>query len=145
MTRINCVPPSWLLDEHLRAELRELTRVYAPARALRASEDFPVYLLGEGHVRFFYERIAYLIERQGQLRAECLRRGFSAGYEPPSLEIFPPWLRGQWEPDAAALQVNLERLAERHAAQKRPYHLHGELAEAGHYERLLETVARRAA
>lgn len=55
MTRINCVPVEELTDKHLLAEYRELPRIFNLARAV---EDAPTeYVLGTGHMKFFYDKL----------------------------------------------------------------------------------------
>lgn len=109
MTRINCVPVEELSDQHLLAEYRELPRVFALARPdPKAPAE---YTLGAGHVRFFYSRTGYLSRRQGELIAECLRRGFDIAHRTPPAPI--PGLDADWEPDDRALAINRARIRER--------------------------------
>ena len=60
MTRINLVPPEELCDQHLLAEHRELTRIpNAVAKGKYHLKGQPAeYKLGEGHVRFFFNKLA---------------------------------------------------------------------------------------
>ena len=73
MTRINLVPPSELCDQHLLAEHRELTRIpNAVAKGKFHLKGQPAeYKLGEGHVRFFFNKMAFLKKRYDALHAEC--------------------------------------------------------------------------
>ena len=74
MTRINLIPPSELCDKHLIAEMHELPRVF---RLARPCPDAPKqYTLGKGHVKFFYDKIAFLHGRFIALVDEMLNRGF---------------------------------------------------------------------
>lgn len=82
MTRINLVPVQELADQHLMAEYRELPRVFGAVRKHtqdgKRVSDFkisPVYILGTGHVTFFYDKLLYLKLRHEQLVQECIRRG----------------------------------------------------------------------
>ena len=65
MTRINLVPPEELCDQHLLAEHRELTRIpNAVAKGKYHLKGQPAeYKLGEGHVRFFFNKLAFLKKR----------------------------------------------------------------------------------
>lgn len=121
MTRINVVPVSELCDQHLLAEHRELTRIpNAVAKGKFHLRGQPTeYKLGEGHVRFFFNKLAFLKKRYDALHAECKRRGFNVQYfwaenlpNDPSL-----WL--DYKPTAAALAINRERIAERMPAKAR--------------------------
>lgn len=118
MTRINCVPPQELHQKHLVAEYRELPRVFALAYAAMQRGEKPTdprnpkdYVLGPGHVRFFYSRLGYLRRRFEELIAEMMRRDYVPKYlTAPSVELPSEWLTN-WEPDAKALSLNRERLA----------------------------------
>ena len=82
MTRINLVPPAELCDQHLLAEHRELTRIpNAVAKGKFHLKGQPTeYKLGEGHVRFFFNKLAFLKKRYDALHAECKARGFNVQY-----------------------------------------------------------------
>ena len=82
MTRINLVPPEELCDQHLLAEHRELTRIpNAVAKGKYHLKGQPAeYKLGEGHVRFFFNKLAFLKKRYDALHAECKARGFNVQY-----------------------------------------------------------------
>jgi deoxyribonuclease (pyrimidine dimer) len=117
MTRINCVPPEELTRQHLVAEYRELPRVFGLAhRACLSGREIwapALYSLGSGHVRFFYRRLGWCLRRFQALRAEMIRRGYAPKFEaPPSVDLPADWWE-DWEPDAAALAVNRERIQER--------------------------------
>lgn len=76
MTRINLVPPSELCDQHLLAEHRELTRIpNAVAKGKFHLKGQPTeYKLGEGHVRFFFNKMAFLknVMVHSMPNAECV-------------------------------------------------------------------------
>ena len=113
MTRINVVPPSELCDKHLIAEYRELPRVFALARPC---QDAPKeYTLGKGHVKFFYDKLAFLRSRFINLVAECERRGFNIKYKKPFiyLGIDGAGLYNDYTPTPEALALNHARIAER--------------------------------
>ncbi len=115
MTRINCIPVKELTDKHLLAEYRELPRVF---RLARAAPDAPKhYVLGAGHVKFFYNKLGYLFVRQNQLHAEMLQRGFKPNYTPQQLyhEWYPAkrQLWNFWLPTKAAQKLNRQRIKKR--------------------------------
>ena len=62
MTRINLISPKELCDQHLLAEHRELTRIpNAVAKGKFHLKGQPEeYKLGEDHVRFFFNKMAFL-------------------------------------------------------------------------------------
>lgn len=121
MTRINLVPPAELCDQHLLAEHRELTRIpNAVAKGKFSLKGQPAdYKLGEGHVRFFFNKLTFLKKRYDALHEECLARGFKVQYfwaealpQDPSL-----WL--DYEPTETALFANRERIELRMPAKPR--------------------------
>jgi hypothetical protein len=120
MTRINVVPPAELCDQHLLAEHRELTRV--PSAVLRANGSVTLspagaaYCLGVGHVRFFYDKLGYLLERYSLLHAECVRRGFNVQLRWPAearADTLGLHLFGYYVATPAALALNRERITAR--------------------------------
>lgn len=120
MTRINCVPPEELSRQHLLAEYRELPRVFALAdKAYSARRKIVApssYTLGAGHVLFFYSRLGWCRRRFHALRDEMLRRGYKPAYnDTPAVATPPEWWQ-DWEPDAAALALNRQRILERTTA-----------------------------
>lgn len=122
MTRINVVPVSDLSDLHLGAEYRELPRVFRLAyeAMLRGEQpDDPrnptEYVLGPGHVRFFYPRLGFCHERFYELVHECRRRGRTVNFSDlPSraAEVGAAWW-GYYTPTPAALAMNRERIEQR--------------------------------
>ena len=121
MTRINLVPPAELCDQHLLAEHRELTRIpNAVARGRFSLVGQPAdYVLGTGHVRFFFDKLAFLQQRHRALHAECLARGFRVNDIWPAALPDDPSLWQDYVPTPAALQLNRQRLAERMPARAR--------------------------
>lgn len=76
MTRINLVVPKELTDQHLKAEIRELPRIFSLVLKSKNTSNIPAnYKLGTGHVKFFYNKIKWLYERYLSLLAEAWNRG----------------------------------------------------------------------
>ena len=115
MTRINLVPPQELCDQHLLAEHRELTRIpNAVARGRYHLRGQPAdYKLGEGHVRFFFDKLAFLQRRYQMLHEECRARGFNVQNIWPQDLPTDPALWQDYQPTAIALATNRARIAER--------------------------------
>ena len=78
MTRINLVPPEELHRLHLIAEYRELPRVLTLARVCPVPEQ---YTFGPGHVKFFYNKLLFIVARHRHLVLEMRRRGYSPSSE----------------------------------------------------------------
>ncbi len=122
MTRINCVPPSWLNKRHLTAENYELPRVIALVEnhALKGLKIDPVasYRMGPGHVKFFYTRLMWVHDRISLLYCEMQRRNMNPK---PQIMIdnlkrillLPPEFLGDWEPSSKDIDANLARLMEK--------------------------------
>lgn len=109
MTRINCIPPSELTDKHLVAEYRELPRIFALARHCVAPAE---YVLGTGHMTFFYDKLQYLSDRHAELVREMRHRGFTVNYPKPPINPDSS-LYGQWIPTKKAMALNRQRIKER--------------------------------
>lgn len=119
MTRINCVPVRELHDKHLGAEYRELPRVFKLAYAAYQRGEDPAtypqeYVLGKGHVKFFYTRLWYLCERFEDIYLEMCNRGWNPQYSSaPELPPMPEsWWQG-WLPTEEALALNRQRIQDR--------------------------------
>ena len=121
MTRINLVDPSELCDQHLLAEHRELTRIpNAVARGRFSLVGQPAdYKLGEGHVRFFFDKLAFLQRRYAALHEECLARGFRVQNIWPQDLPDTPSLWRDYQPTEQALALNRERITARRPARAR--------------------------
>jgi hypothetical protein len=119
VTRVNCIPVEELTGPHLVAEYRELPRVYGLARRALARGERPdqhpdAYVLGPGHVRFFYSRLGWIRERQRCLILEMQRRGYRPTFtDLPCLAEFPSGWRRNWTPDEAAMTACRARIRER--------------------------------
>lgn len=126
MTRINVVPVEELTRQHLQGEYKEITRVFTLARnaskrginkynfeaKMKAPKE---YTLGTGHVKFFMDKLGYILNRYQQLTAEMIRRGYSPNPVPSGelvkgLDKF--WLKS-YNPTPEALEINRKRIQER--------------------------------
>src|SRR3989338_10856164 len=75
MTRVNLVHPRRLADQHLIAEYYEILSIAGHARKHPGLDRVPArFTLGEGHVRFFKDKLGYLAERHERIREEMRRR-----------------------------------------------------------------------
>lgn len=115
MTRINTTlngtnfTHDMLLDQHLFVAYREVTRISSLARV---AHDAPAeYVLGTGHMKFFFDKGAFLVKQCAELYQACVERGYNATekhYKPHG-----PGLDNDWQPDFKATCANLMRLQER--------------------------------
>lgn len=118
MTRINCIDPDLLSDKHLIAEYRELPRIFNLIRKAQERNDtktLATYRLGQGHVRFFYDKALFLQKRQQSLINECLTRGFNIQYTNTSnlLDGIDIERQKDWIPSDTDKQININRINER--------------------------------
>lgn len=121
MTRINVVPTSELTTKHLVAEYREIARLpknlqqsLSRSKPFNLSEIPPTYVLGTGHVKFFYDKMIFLQKRFEQLVDEMLKRGYNPTYRDSSIFI-PEDKRfyNDWTPTPEAIELNRKRIKDR--------------------------------
>jgi len=124
MTRINCVPPSELTQQHLVAEYRELPRVFGMVagmieRGIETPADAIIpltYRMGTGHMKFFCDKLEYLVQRQRALVDEMIARGYNPQHRNPEklrdVGIPREWYN-PWSPDERALAISRARIEER--------------------------------
>lgn len=119
VTRVNLVPPSELQRQHLVAEYREISRVFALARrwheAGRPQTVPDIYGFGTGHVRFFYTRLGFVTRRHRLLVREFWERGYAPTFEHTLglLLQLPADMRRLWEPSEQDIAVSRQRISER--------------------------------
>ena len=84
MTRINTVDVRLLSPKHLAGEKKEITRVFTHVRKAQEKGVTPKqfngpnnYILGTGHVKFFYDKLEWVWNRYLALAGEMTRRGYS--------------------------------------------------------------------
>jgi deoxyribonuclease (pyrimidine dimer) len=117
MTRINLVDPSTLHNKHLLAEYRELPRVF---KLVEAAEKRGVavaipnaYVLGAGHVTFFYNKLSYLSSRFQRIVDECQKRGFNIAHtQVPTVNVGQCWWQ-DYQPTEQAIALNAARIKDR--------------------------------
>ena len=121
MTRVNVVPVSELHPKHLVAEYREIVRVFALVRnrlvkgPINKSIIPPKYVLGAGHVTFFFDKLQFVLDRYHQLINEMLKRGYNPNPITDNflVEGIENTFFGDYEPTAEALALNRQRILDR--------------------------------
>ena len=125
MTRINLVDPAQLTSKHLMAEYRELPRIFTAVLKLQDNFSRPKdvdipseYVLGIGHMKFFYDKISWLELRYRALYKELIERGFNLDINLyrqvllSAIDIHPRW-RGDYTPLPEEIYLNMIRICKR--------------------------------
>lgn len=120
MTRINSdLDPKMLKRMHLIAELREITMVPASLRrSLKTKSPKEVlrsipknFTLNAGHVKFFYNKMAFLQRRFDKLADEMERRGYTPDRSRKvAFDNFDNIWYGEWQSTPADDAVVTERI-----------------------------------
>jgi len=116
MTRINCgIPPYKLTDKHLLAEHREIKRIpNCISKGRYSMKGQPnQFVLGTGHVKFFYDKLGYLLVRYNQLYEECVFRGFNIKQYNDAWDDIPNDFMGNYEPTKSDINLIQSRIDER--------------------------------
>lgn len=121
MTRINLVEPKELSTKHLVAEYREITRLPSNLKLAlnRKTKPFSMseipsqYVLGKGHVKFFFDKMLFLKLRFESLVDEMLSRGYNPTYRDSSIFDTSPEFMNDYTPTQQALDINRQRIKER--------------------------------
>jgi len=124
LTRINLIPPDELTDQHLMAEWREIKMIPASLRRSLKTKSIDdilksipkEFILGKGHVKFFYDKHEYLSDRYCDLSKELLKRGYKIKHRGPYEDfckdislIFFDW----YEPTEKDFEIIRNRIAEK--------------------------------
>lgn len=121
MTRVNIVPVAELHPKHLVAEYREIVRVFALVRnrlvkgPINKSIIPPKYVLGAGHVTFFFDKLQFILERYHQLINEMVERGYNPNPITDNflVEGIEKSFFGNYQPTEEALALNRQRILDR--------------------------------
>lgn len=121
MTRVNIVPVTELHPKHLVAEYREIVRVFALVRnrlvkgPINKSIIPPKYVLGAGHVTFFFDKLQFILERYHQLINEMVERGYNPNPITDNflVEGIEKSFFGNYQPTEEALALNRQRILDR--------------------------------
>ena len=133
MTRVNCVSPLCLYDQHLMAEYREISRVIAGVRkflskknCFQLDEEVPkAYCFGIGHVKFFYNKLTYIVGRHEELRHELVRRNFKLTPYIWDFGGIPASLFNDYEPTKEAIELSKNRILEKIKQKPEFYRYYG--------------------
>ena len=121
MTRINLVPVQDLTDQHLMREYQELPRILGNVRkgiaAGKTPKNYKIpreYVLGTGHMTFFYDKLEFLRKRQNELIEELLNRNYKIQFiDGLDLSEFPDCWNGDYQPTDKAIKLSRARIQEK--------------------------------
>lgn len=116
MTRINVgIKPIELTNKHLIAEHREIKRIpNAISKGRFSLKGQPEkFVLGTGHVKFFYTRLKFLKNRYEALYKECRRRGFNVTYFGNAWDNIPKEFMKDYKPTKNDRIIVSKRIKER--------------------------------
>lgn len=116
MTRINTgISAQELPDKLLLAELREIKRIPNVIKSGRynMAGQPKEFTLGTGHVKFFYDKLEYLLERYNNLRWEALYRGFNVSDWTDAWEGVPTELMNNYQETQRDREILIERIQEK--------------------------------
>ena len=128
MTRINVVPVEELSRQHLLAEYREITRLPGnlqqsltrKSKLFSMSEIPPKYVLGPGHVKFFFNKMKFLENRYISILNEMVKRGYKPNFTDTTIfSNCSAVFYNDYIPTPEAIQINRERIAERNSKKKK--------------------------
>ena len=134
MTRINTIDVEHLTDQHLLAEIREITRLPGnlekslnrKSKPFSEAEIPSEYKLGKNHVKFFYDKFQWLERRFTELLEECDKRGFRISNKDASIfRNVPKKYYKDWEVTFESRLLNEQRLGDRITAKPDFYRYYG--------------------
>lgn len=151
MTRVNIIPVQELTDQHLFAEYREITRLFALVK--QACDKYPIntvlkkvvptYRLSTGHVVFFYDKLDFIERRYFELKDEVLKRGFNITLKDDITEfrqIIDKRFYNDFTPNKNDMTINIERLIEKINAKPNWYKMNGKVIDDEQYIKNLNTL-----
>jgi deoxyribonuclease (pyrimidine dimer) len=151
VTRINLVNVQDLADQHLMAEWREIKMIPPALRrslVVKKQEGFnanhrvhqiipATYILGEGHVRFFYDKLMWLKFRYEELTQELLTRGFELS-DVREYDVYindlPAIFHQSFVPDLNEKKVSVERIVRRLNEKPTFYRFYGDVMPPSFFE-----------
>lgn len=117
MTRINLIPVKELTDQHLLSEHREIKRIPNIINSWKYDLNWipEKFTLWKGHVKFFYNKMLFLLPRYIELYRECQKRWFKVCYYLDSFGslLLAGWLSNDYNPTPEDIQISRDRIQEK--------------------------------
>lgn len=134
MTRINLIPPQYLADQHLVAEHKEILQLCGSYRLSKRSKkginrkDIPKnFTLNAGHVKFFYDKFAYLHKRFLEIQNEMRHRKIIPTKRMNCEEFEIDGVYHNWEPNNDDIEIVCERIQQKINMKPEWYKYKGDL------------------
>lgn len=149
MTRINTTTSNglfthdMLLDQHLFIAYREITRIHTMHRPLAPGEAPSEYVLGTGHMKFFYDKGLFLQRQCQELYDACVARGRWPNITHKEYKQHIQGMHNDWEPNTKAIATCLMRLQEKLFDKPNFYTLNGKPVSVDYYAQLLARVVQK--
>ena len=118
MTRIYCTPVDQMSIKALKGEYRQICVLQLHVSKVLRRGTNPLdstqmlrpdhYKFGEGHLRFFYDKLSYALKRQIDIEFELRKRKIKPRKPSFSLQnySFPIQLLNDWEPTPEAIELS---------------------------------------
>jgi len=136
--RINVIPPSFLADQHLRAEYNEIhsmmltyyNRILNSKLVKKYGFDInripKHYVLSKGHATFFIDKMLFVKKRFQSVVKECQKRNFKTSYTYFDISNIKFEHINDYSPTKNDCLINLERIIERINLKPHWYKFYGE-------------------
>ena len=113
MVRINLINPKSLSDQHLIAEYNEILMLLGYVKKYPKPDSIPKkYALGQGHIKFFKNKLLYLKNRHELIKKEMRNRGFFP-VKQINLRHYPKRFQNNWFPKEPDIKIIKKRLIEK--------------------------------
>lgn len=140
MVRINLIDPKQLSDQHLIAEYREILLLfgyYKKHQKIRPSDDHKCPM------RFYHNKLFYLMKRFAFLRLEMIRRGFKPTKFLPIEILGETLLFNDFEPNEIQTKEIKDRIVQRLNEKPSWYRYYGEYKEPKFFEEMMNVSSNR--
>ncbi|PIZ51623.1 hypothetical protein COY27_02820 [Candidatus Woesearchaeota archaeon CG_4_10_14_0_2_um_filter_33_13] len=137
MVRVNLVNPKKLADQHLIAEYDEILMLVAYIKRYPEVDGIPEeYCLGEGHMRFFKNKLDYLKKRHELIKKEMKKRNFQVN-KTVDLQGFNEKNKGNWIAKKEDLNLIKKRIITKLRLKPTYYRHYGEYKPVTFFIKLL--------
>lgn len=138
MVRVNLIHPKKLADQHLIAEYNEILMLLGYVSKYPEKKAIPSeYTLGKGHIRFFKDKLVYLVDRHELIKQEMHKRNFITTKQ-IDIRKFPINLRNPWKPKEKDIIIIKQRITEKLLKKPSWYRYYSKPQTAEFFIKLLE-------